>query len=216
MIPKFSDIEKEVDSIHHLCGPTQASWLFELVQSTSDDAMICEIGVFYGYITATLGLACWGTAKRVIAVDHMIGGQCDFPEGSKCVYLDVISNLDRIGVLKKIAFFPMKTADALPMLRLLGLSFELVYLDGDHNEQPVFEELTAFDKMIPIGGMLCGDDCLPVGDPKSFNEMWDSGDAGEFYPQGVSIAVQRFFRGNESYEPLPKVPGNQFGFRKVK
>lgn len=212
----FSEIEPLIDSIHHLCGPSQARWLFDLVRSTREGAMICEVGTFYGYITAALGMACIGTSKRVMSVDHMVGGQCDFPEGSKCIYLDVLDNLERMGVLNKVALFPMKSVYALPIFQLLDLSFDLVYLDGDHNERPVLLELLAFDTMIPVGGMLCGDDCLPAGDPKSFNEMWNSGDPREFYHMGVSQSVMKFFRGNERYEPLEDVPGNQFGFVKVK
>lgn len=213
MAIKFKAIRDSVDKIHHLCGEETGEWLFDLVEQTSSEAIICEVGAFHGYITSILGHACFGSNRKVLSVDHMIGGQCDYTEESECIYLDYINNLK--PVWGHIIPFPMKSRDAFKMIELIGMKIELLYLDADHNEQDVFEELCSYDKLIPVGGMMCGDDCLPKDNPASFNKMWESGDIGRFYHQGVSQSVWKFFSSNQRFEVLPDVPGNQFGFRKV-
>lgn len=211
MAMNFSEIP--ADNMPHLCGPETGSWLFDLVKQTSNDAIICEVGAFYGYITSILGHACLGSNRKVFSIDHMIGGQCDFKEGTKCIYLDYFNNLK--PVWNHVIPFPMKSREALKIIEMMGPKIELLYLDADHNESDVFDELTSYDKLIPIGGVMCGDDCLPKDKPNSFNKMWESGDIKQFYHQGVSQAVWEFFNLNPRFEVLPNVPGNQFGFRKV-
>lgn len=209
----FSDIRYSVGKIHHLCSEMAGSWLFDLAKQTSDDAVICEIGAFYGYITSILGHACLGSSRRVLSIDHMIGGQCDFKEGTKCIYLEYVDNLK--PVWSHIIPFPMKSSEAFKMIELINPRIELLYLDADHNENNVWNDLCFYNKLIPVGGIVCGDDCLPKGEPASFNKMWAKEDLGEFYFQGVSQVVWEFFYGDPRWDVLPDVPGNQFGFRKV-
>ena len=209
----FSDIRDSVDKIHHLCSEMVGNWLFDLVKQTSNDSIICEVGAFHGYITSILGHACLGSNRKVLSVDHMIGGQCDFAEGTKCIYLEYVDNLK--PVWSHIIPFPMKSKEAFKMIKLMNPKIELLYLDADHNEENVLYELFYYDKLISIGGVICGDDCLPKDKPNSFNTMWEKGDIEEFYSQGVSQVVWGFFNRNPRFEVLPDVPGNQFGFRKV-
>lgn len=209
----FSDIRDSVDKIHHLCSEMTGSWLFDLVKQTSNDAIICEVGAFYGYITSILGHACLGSDRRVFSIDHMIGGQCDFSEWTKCIYLDYVDNLK--PVWDHIIPFPIKSREAFKLIDLMAPRIELLYLDANHNENDVWNELGSYNKLIPVGGIICGDDCLPKDNPHSFNEMWERGDITEFYHQGVSQVVWEFFYRNPRFEVLPDVPGNQFGFRKV-
>ena len=54
---------------------------------------------------------------------------------------------------------------------------QLVYVDGSHDELDVYADLTAYWPLIPIGGVICGDD-------------WSSDWAG------VITAVTRFTRQN--------------------
>lgn len=209
---KFSDIRDSVDEIHHLCSEMTGEWLFDLVRQTSNDAVICEVGAFYGYITSILGHACLGSDRKVFSVDHMIGGQCDFAEGTKCIYLDYIDNLK--PVWSHVVPFPMKSKEAFKLIELINPRIELLYLDADHNEENVLDELDFYDQFIPVGGVVCGDDCLMI-DNVTFNELWEKGDLNGLYFQGVSQVMWRFFYLNDRFEALPDVPGNQFGFRKV-
>lgn len=210
----FNSIKSDVDKIHHLCGEVQGRWLFDLIRGLKVSGDICEIGAFYGYITAVMAHACHGSDRRVLSVDHMVGGQCDFPEGSKCVYADYMDNLVRRGLWDKVLPFPIKTEILMEIFGVMQPRIALLYLDGNHNEEPVFDQLTQLSPFVPVGGLICGDDCMAKSGMRDFNEMWREG-RDAFYFQGVSQAVWRFFHGNDKFRPLAGVPGNQFGFRRV-
>lgn len=212
----MTPILNQVESIRNLSGPEHVRWLIGLAAQTSDDCYLCEIGTYYGYLSAALALSCADSNRRVLTIDHMIGGICDFPEGDRCTYVDVIDNLIRVGAWSKIVPIPTKSHEALRMLNILKPRIELLYLDGDHNENPVFEELTHYSTFVPVGGVICGDDCLPATGIRSpFPDLWRQDNVDAFYPQGVSLAVCKFFRNNPSFELLQSTPYNQFGFRRI-
>lgn len=226
----FNEAQNIACSIRALGGPVQGRWLFELVKSTPDDCLICEVGTYYGYTSALLAMACLGTNRRVVQVDHMIGGYCDYCLGSKCVYLDVIDNMIRAGVWEKIIPMPMKSVDAIEMLKLIGKPIALAYLDGDHSYEGVLSELEKITPLIPVGGLICGDDCTlrdnqQVYHPSlTFSRCWTDGMSEQFnyvhpnpdwHGSGPPGAVWKFFRNNRSFEHLADAPGNQFGFRRV-
>lgn len=214
---RFEDIQHSVSGIRNLSGPSSGRWLFDLAMQTSDRCFVCEIGTYFGYLSTVLGHACRNSNRRVIVIDHMLAGFCDIAPGSQCLYLDVVDTFIRHGVWDKIVPMPVKSSEAMPMLRLLSPRIELLYLDGDHNEDPVFKELTDYTPFVPVGGFVCGDDCLPAtGLKDSFTSLWNRMTPEAFYPQGVSMAVLRFFRNNPNFEVLPNVPNNQFGFRRIK
>ncbi len=72
---------------------------------------------------------------------------------------------------------PNTSAIAARWLASKNLSPQLVYVDGSHDELDVYADLTAYWPLIPIGGVICGDD-------------WSSDWAG------VITAVTRFTRQN--------------------
>lgn len=210
-------ILQQVSGIRNLSRPTHVRWLLGLAEQTSNDCYLCEIGTYYGYLSAALALSCSNSNRRVITIDHMIGGFCDFPENDRCTYVDVVDNMIRVGAWSKIVPIATKSHEAIRMLNILKPRIELLYLDGDHNEDPVFKELTDYSKFVPVGGFICGDDCLPATGLKNpFTELWLRGNVSAFYPQGVSLAVWRFFRNNQDFQVLENAPHNQFGFRRVK
>lgn len=214
----FDDIRNAVQDIPTHTGPIQGRWLLELLSSIDPALPVCEVGTYDGYLTAVMAMA----GRRVFQVDHMIGGWCDYAEGAKCVYLEVIDRMIKHGVWDKVVPLPMKSAAALEMFRILRPTFGLIYLDGDHSKDCVLMELQQFDEFIPIGGIVCGDDCVLQANNASynpafsFNRCWDSGMVEQFvWGVGVSGAVWTFFRDNMRYQSLPNALYNAFAFRKI-
>lgn len=209
----FADIQQSVSGIRNLSGAKHGRWLFDLAMQTTPEAFLCEIGTYFGYLATVLAK----TGRQVIVIDHMLCGFCDIAPGTHCPYLEVIQTWKQQGVWDRIVPMPLKSADAMPMMRLLNPRIELLYLDGDHNEEPVFKELTDYSPFVPVGGFICGDDCLPAtGSREPFPVLWGRNDVNAFYQEGVSLAVWRFFHDNDSFEVLPNPPLNQFGFRRIK
>ena len=213
-------------------------WLFDLTGQTSNDAWICEIGTLYGSVTSKLGLACVSSNRRVVTIDHMIGGHCmDMKTRAKCVYLDFIDNMIDLGIWDKIIPFPMKSYSLLDfsiyehhveipedvrdtqylqasdMLLLMGAEFELIYIDGNHTYKNVLSELKLYSKMLKPGGIICGDDCNAEQRPFLDSFLHHQ----EYFETVLAVAkaVLEFFNGNNEFEPI-EVPVNQFGFRRLK
>jgi len=223
LIEYFTNEADRINVPRRLTGENQAVWLYDLVQQTNNDAWICEVGSLYGYLTVVLGLACIGTNRRVAAIDHMIGSFCmDMETRPKCIYQDFVDALHKFGVWEKVIPFPMKSygnnailkhkhepvlplelikteyLQAHEMLTIMNIEFELIYLDGNHLEENVYNELCLYTKLLKIGGVIGGDDYMPKTPLK-----------------GVAKAVQDFFQGNDDYKKLD-VPGNQFGYKRVR
>ena len=238
---KWKDIERELSG-RFVSGKNQMTeryiveWLFEMAKETSDEAWICEIGTLYGSLTVAMALACCGTKRRVVTVDHMIGGHCmDMNLRDKCIYLDFIDNMIALNVWDKIIPFPMKShsifdttvlkgneilpekirdceyLQASDMLSLMGAQFELIYIDGNHTYENVLAELTLYSKFLKKGGIICGDDCN--AEQRPFYESFLNNKGHFESVLAVAKAMLEFFDGNDKFEPI-RVPTNQFGFRK--
>lgn len=216
-------ILSRTNSIRNLNSPKAVSWLLNLARSQPSDRFVCEVGTYFGYVSAALALL----GKRVITIDHMLCGFCDIAPNEKCLYLDVINNLVSCGAWSNIVPFPIKSEAALDILEFINPSIGLLYLDGDHSAPTVLMELQRFEKFIPIGGAVCGDDCTMASNTKvntgkiTFNSCWSAGLEDEFtyanvnYGPGVTPAVWEFFRNNPKYEVMNDLPYNQFGFTKI-
>lgn len=217
----WPEIERAVKPIKTLNSDTTAKWLHGLIQVLPKHYLACEVGTYYGYISAVMVMS----GVRTICIDHMRCGYCDIAPDSQSLYLDVIQNFTNVGVWSNIIPMPMKSLDAVELLKIMNPTIGLLYLDGDHTWSTVLKELQEFDRFIPHGGFVCGDDCtmrdnITINHPEiTFNKCWAEGIESHFcycdYGAGVSTAVWRYFRGNTRYEALQGVPGNQFGFKKI-
>lgn len=230
--------ENKRTKTRRLTGEIHAKWLFGLTKKTSSDAAICEIGTLYGFLTAAIGLACIGTDRRIVAIDHMIGSHCmDMANRPKCIYRDFIDNMIAIGVWDKIIPFPMKSHSPLDlsiyekdkevpvgvrdsqylqasdMLLLMDAEFELIYIDGFHSYENVLQELKLYSRFLKPGGTICGDDCNAYGKPFLQSFLNDKDSFEQLPARAVAMAMLEFFNNNDEFEPID-VPSNQFGFMK--
>jgi len=235
----FNQIKDEVLRLPHLTGEVQAKWLFDLVKKTNDEALICEVGTYHGFLAAVMGLSCVGSSRRIVVVDHMIGDHCgDHSDRENLsVYKEFVDNMILMGIWNKIIPLPFKSFNpnitdyeslkmhdlkapvirtlylgAYEMILAMGLEFDLIYLDGNHDEENVFRELELYTTVLKVGGMITGDDGID-----NFSEVWDVLTI-EGVPKtgGAPAAIFRFFKGNEDFTRMKSVPGNQFGFKKIR
>lgn len=233
----FEEIKDIVMPIRHLTGEVQAEWLFDLVKNqTTEDSWICEIGTYHGFLSATIGLACIGSNRRAVVIDHMIGDHCDQVESraTLSLYKEFIDNMISVGVWDKIVPLPFKsfnpsitdhsflfTTDpgtkiirelylsAYEMVLAMGIEFDLIYLDGNHDSPNVLRELELYTTVLKTGGVIAGDDGV-----MDMMKNWDTLTL-EDVPSGPANASFKFFKGNNGFVPIESSPGNQFGFIKV-
>ena len=133
-------LDSKLSEIKALSGRDQTEWLFNLVQQTENNAFVCEVGTYYGRCSIAMAYACFGSNRRVITIDHMLGGFCDCEYKSRFNYIEVIDNMIKYNVYSKIIPFPMASWQAIELLKIWNPEISLVYLDGNHNEDNVLKE----------------------------------------------------------------------------
>jgi hypothetical protein len=231
----YEQIHILAHSIYGLTDRTQGEWIFDLIKRLPDDSFICEVGTNHGRMTSVMALSCLDTNRRVVTIDWMVGNYCERGiDERKNIYLEVIDSFIRLGIWEKIIPLPMssvniftnepfdieqmvetKVISAIDLLFSFNRFFDLIYLDGDHSYEIVLKELQLFTKLLPINGVVCGDDMETQNIPFiPFIEAWPHIDKFRNVEGNVVQAVFEFFKDNPEFEPQ-YAPGNQFAFKKV-
>ena len=162
----------------------------ELVERVRPER-IFEIGTWQGGSALTmarqldrLGLDC-----EIVCVDTWLGalemwmdledptrhGALRLKHGFPTVYFTFLANVARAGQQQRITPFPVPSITAAQWCSLRGVRADLIYLDGSHEEEDVYQDLVTWWDLLRSGGILFGDDW-----------SWD----------GVRLAVERFASGN--------------------
>lgn len=100
-------------------------------------------------------------------------GSLQLRNGYPSVYYQFLANVCHRSAQQRIVPFPQTSAIAALWLRYFDIRADLIYLDGSHEEEDVYDDLNAYWPLLTHGGTLFGDDYT-----------WD----------GVRIAVERFAR----------------------
>jgi hypothetical protein len=100
-------------------------------------------------------------------------GSLKHEHGWPTVYFQFLANVCHRGLQQRIVPFPQTSAIGALWLRYFGLQGDLIYLDGSHEEDDVYQDVFDYWEVLAPGGTLFGDDW-----------SWD----------GVRIAVTRFAR----------------------
>jgi hypothetical protein len=162
----------------------------ELIEAARPSRII-EVGTWKGGSALTmarqldrLGLDC-----EILCVDTWLGalemwidledpqrhGSLRLQNGYPTLYFTFLANVARAGQQSRITPFPIPSLTAAQWCALRGVHADLIYLDGSHEEEDVYQDLVSWWDIVSVGGTLFGDDW-----------SWD----------GVRLAVQRFAREN--------------------
>ena len=150
---------------------------------------IIEVGTWKGASALTMARATQdlGLDAEIICVDTWLGalefwtdledvdrhGALELRFGYPTVYPRFLANVCHAGFQDRITPFPLPSAAAARWFSLRGITADLVYIDGSHEEEDVYDDLVAYWDLVRPGGRLLGDDW-----------GWD----------GVRLAVERFAR----------------------
>ncbi len=150
---------------------------------------IIEVGTWKGASALTMARALrqLGLDAEILCIDTWLGalefwtdlddaarhGALELEHGYPTVYRRFLANVCHAGLQDLVTPFPLPSATAAQWFALRGIRADLIYLDGSHEEEDVYQDLVAYWDLLRPGGVLFGDDWA-----------WD----------GVRMAVERFAR----------------------
>lgn len=152
----------EASRIEGWMEPEELAWLIEAAKTR---AVIVEIGSWKGRSTKALALSSPGT---VYAIDHWEGSEDErFSSQNEAVRFgaDLMlgifrKNMGNLIDLGKVVPIQADSADAMEKLAaaLGGKTADMVFVDGDHQYEPVKRDIENYRKFLRPGGLLCGHD----------------------------------------------------------
>lgn len=136
--------------------PAELRWLAE---QASQCQRVVEIGCWMGRSTRALGDHCPGV---VFAVDHWRGSPeqqerlkdkgCDWLFRQFCTNLRDLINTAKVVPVRASS---LQAANGL----FAGMApMDLVFIDGSHDYESVWTDITAWLPLVKVGGMICGHD----------------------------------------------------------
>ena len=134
--------------------------------------LIIEVGAWIGLSTATMAkeLQRQGYAEScIITIDTWLGSgehwldkeikeSLGLEFGFPTLYPRFLSNMINAGVTDFMVPLPMTSVIAARYLKVKNISADLIYIDGSHNEQDVYDDCVAYWDLLAPGGIMFGDD----------------------------------------------------------
>lgn len=165
---------------HHAYPNDPSGWggnspAFDELLAETKPKFIIEVGTWKGAsalhmaaILDRLGLQ----DTRILCIDTWLGAlefRADLadPErfhalncrhGYPTVYYQFLANVRHAGQEKRIIPFPFPSTTAALWLLRTDLRADLIYIDGSHEEEDVFQDLLDYKPLLTPGGTLFGDD----------------------------------------------------------
>lgn len=146
---------------------------------------VVEIGSYHG--SSTIKMAEILPQDGVIyAVDHFQGNENSrnrppLNQDTPFLYEQFLSNIIHKNLTHKVIPMRMTSLEAAAIFQNRNEKIDLVYVDGDHEEESVYQDLTAWFPLIKGHGIICGDD-------------WEGGNSPKHRP--IKNAVNRFCKEN--------------------
>jgi ubiquinone/menaquinone biosynthesis C-methylase UbiE len=158
---RYEEIAASVDAVDGWLVEGQEKYLFEKVKSLPDNAVIIEIGSYHGRSTVAMAYACWGTGKRIFAIDTFLGNTKGGSRTKGNSYFDVWErNIHRRGLGKYVTPLPGYSHERLtqwPPDRAIDFAF----IDASHLYKDVFRELELVYPFVKNGGWIALHDVDP-------------------------------------------------------
>ena len=137
-------------------------------------SLIIEVGTWKGASAVSMAnaAAAAGLPTKILCIDTWLGAlefrmDHDDPErfralecrhGYPQVYYRFLANVCHHGHQGRIVPFPLDSASAALWLMSHGIRADLVYLDGSHEEEAVYQDLLDYRALLAPGGRMFGDD----------------------------------------------------------
>jgi hypothetical protein len=135
---------------------------------------IIEVGTWKGASALTMAEALEreGIDGRILCVDTWLGalefwsdqsdperfGALECRHGYPSVYYRFLANVKHAGQQGRIVPFPLPSSAAALWLMRTDLRADLIYLDGSHEEEDVYQDLLDYHGLLAPGGVIFGDD----------------------------------------------------------
>lgn len=136
--------------------------------------LVIEVGSWKGQSAVTLGteLAALGPGRALVCVDTWLGAlefrhdfadperyaALDLRHGYPQVYYQFLANVVKRGLQDVIIPFPQTSLIAARWFLHHAFRADLVYIDGSHEENDVYADLTYYWQICRPGGVVFGDD----------------------------------------------------------
>ncbi|MCF7852558.1 MAG: class I SAM-dependent methyltransferase [Simkaniaceae bacterium] len=144
----------------------------ERIFNTHKIVKALEVGSFLGTgSTAHIAKLMKSRANaKLYAVDHwlgsynhQVGGTAYDPILPK-LYDQFLSNMVHLGLTKIVVPIRMDSVEA---SKFLNETFDFIYIDAEHLEEFVYNDLVAWYPHLNLGGVFCGDDWGTCGDVRN-------------------------------------------------
>lgn len=139
-------------------------------------AVVVEIGAWKGASALHLArtMAANGVAGTVIAVDTWLGAVDHWADtglfaelatehGYPSLYRTFLANVLRENLADRVLPLPLDSVNAAELLRLRGVTADVIHLDAGHEESSVAADLRAWWPVLRPGGLFIADDYDSLG-----------------------------------------------------
>jgi hypothetical protein len=131
--------------------------------------LVIEVGAWLGLSTLVLArsLKINHLESAVLTVDTWLGSlehwrdekdSLELQHGYPTLYGRFLHNIASRGCADNVVPLPLPSAIAARLLREYGISAELIFVDGSHDEKDVYDDLVGYSALLAPGGVMCGDD----------------------------------------------------------
>ncbi len=130
--------------------------LWDLANKLPDESIIVEIGTGAGRVTAIFADAVGGKGTIIHSIDNYSQEEKYGIYGEwKKECEKYLKGLNLIGHVKLIR------GDSKEIAKTFPEKIDLLYIDGDHGYQPVYDDITSWYPLIKSGGIIAGHDFDP-------------------------------------------------------
>lgn len=143
------------------CTNIEGDYLYQVAAGLPENAIIVDIGTYFGRSACAFALGCLESGARVITIDHFRGN----PENvQKPAYMYVTDQIGRMGkdVKDRVKIIPV---EAIEFGERFPKKAHVVYIDNEHGFNTVVNTFSAWYRNVIKGGHILFHD--------SFNTGWN-------------------------------------------
>jgi len=149
-------------------GSASSPFFAEIIEEIKPKTII-EVGSWKGVSACIMAELSAGLGTQIHCVDtwlgdvhHVVGGDKipRDPWGYPQLFHQFLTNIKRAGYDKRITPYPMCSIDGARYLKRLGVSAQLIYIDGAHDMETVYQDCRHYWNLLEKGGVMFGDDHL--------------------------------------------------------